>query len=59
MEYEAIDILAATRSRSRKNNTQLFFNTLAPLRYYCERRQSDKVSKKNFEEDLDFFTPKS
>ena len=28
-------ILAAARSRSRKNNTQLFSNALAPLRYPC------------------------
>ena len=26
-------VLIAIRSRSRKNNTQLFFNTLTPLRY--------------------------
>ena len=30
---QAPDILAAARSRSRENNTQLFSNTLAPLRY--------------------------
>ena len=28
-------ILAAARSRSRENNTQLFSNALAPLRYPC------------------------
>ena len=35
MKFEGLpeNCLAAARSRSRKNNTQLFFYTLAPLRY--------------------------
>ena len=37
--------LTAVRSRSRENNTQLFFNTLAPLRYalYGSMQHTDKV----------------
>ena len=30
-------VLVATRSRSRENNTQLFSNTLAPLRYLTSK----------------------
>ena len=35
--------LAAARSRSRKNNTQLFSNTLAPLRYLAREGEEQSL----------------
>ena len=56
----AASLLAAARSHSRENNTQLFSNTLVPLRYvqgYGERGNGDRTKNSTKMEKTAGFQP--